>query len=254
MGREPPGTPGGRYWPDSRPSVNAFYASAKPRQRRLQLPACPLCCFRVAAWRWSAVAAEPGFVGWPVPRLIRQAHAQPDTFAQLVDFHHLHPHNVTGLDHITGSLTKRSARAEIWTRPSWCTPISTKAPEGRHVGNGTFMIMSGARSEIFPRLPEGAPFLNSGLGSRPGLASSAMISFTVGRPTFHCCKPPDPVRAGRKCHRSCCRPHAAGVPRLRQPPAGIQGGPLRHPGGWPRPIIRRKPAACSNVFRRNGDL
>ena len=58
----------------------------------------------------------------------RPFHRQRDTVPLAVDSHHGHHHPLLHLDHFGGSRTNRSASWLMCTSPSWCTPMSTKAP------------------------------------------------------------------------------------------------------------------------------
>ena len=81
-----------------------------------------------------------------------------------------------------GSETNFSLIAETWTRPSWWTPTSTKAPNAATLVTVPSRIMPGVRWEIFSTPSLKVAVRNSGRGSRPGLSSSAMMSVTVGTP------------------------------------------------------------------------
>ncbi|KAG0736756.1 hypothetical protein G6F24_018220 [Rhizopus arrhizus] len=81
-----------------------------------------------------------------------------------------------------GSVTNFSARAEIWTRPSWCTPMSTNAPKLATLVTTTSSTMPGYRAFSVSTPSLNCAVLNSGRGSRPGFSSSAKMSRTVGRP------------------------------------------------------------------------
>ena len=81
-----------------------------------------------------------------------------------------------------GSFTKVSDSAEMWIRPSWCTPISTKAPKAATLLTTPSSTMPGYRSFRVSTPSLNCAVLNSGRGSRPGFSSSAKMSRTVGRP------------------------------------------------------------------------
>ncbi len=81
-----------------------------------------------------------------------------------------------------GSFTKVLDRAEMWTSPSWCTPISTKAPKAATLVTTPSSTMPGVRSPIFSTPSWKVAVLKVGRGSRPGFSSSAMMSVTVGSP------------------------------------------------------------------------
>ncbi|MOA33040.1 hypothetical protein D3C78_1542990 [compost metagenome] len=83
-----------------------------------------------------------------------------------------------------GSLTNFSDSAEMCTRPSWCTPISTKAPKLVTLVTTPSSTMPGLRSFRLSTPSWNSAVLNSGRGSRPGLSSSLRMSVTVGRPKF----------------------------------------------------------------------
>ncbi len=82
-----------------------------------------------------------------------------------------------------GFLTKLSESWLTWTRPSWCTPMSTKAPKAVTLVTMPGSFMPGLRSSIFSTPSAKVNASNCLRGSRPGLASSARMSFSVGRPT-----------------------------------------------------------------------
>ncbi|MNN33874.1 hypothetical protein D3C81_1476490 [compost metagenome] len=81
-----------------------------------------------------------------------------------------------------GSLMNFSDSAEMCTRPSWCTPMSTKAPKLVTLVTTPSRIMPGSRSLRSSTPSWKVAVLNSGRGSRPGLSSSCRMSVTVGRP------------------------------------------------------------------------
>ena len=70
----------------------------------------------------------------------------------------------------------------MWTRPSWCTPISTNAPKFATLVTTPSSTMPGYRSFSVSTPSLNWAVLNSGRGSRPGFSSSAKMSRTVGRP------------------------------------------------------------------------
>jgi hypothetical protein len=81
-----------------------------------------------------------------------------------------------------GSRTKRSARLLICTRPSWCTPTSTKAPKRVTLVTMPGTLMPGCRSAMSCTSAKRKAW-KAGRGSRPGFSSSARISLRVGSPT-----------------------------------------------------------------------
>ncbi|MNN68206.1 hypothetical protein D3C81_1838950 [compost metagenome] len=85
---------------------------------------------------------------------------------------------------VCGSLTKVLDSAEICTRPSWCTPISTKAPKAATLVTTPSRIMSGRKSLISSTPSLKVAVVNSGRGSRPGFSSSFRMSVMVGIPNF----------------------------------------------------------------------
>src|SRR5258708_811081 len=72
--------------------------------------------------------------------------------------------------------------AETCTRPSWWTPMSTKAPNAATLVTTPSRTMPGARSSRVCTPSANAAVVNAGRGSRPGFSSSARMSLTVGRP------------------------------------------------------------------------
>lgn len=81
-----------------------------------------------------------------------------------------------------GCLTKRLASLEMCTRPSWCTPTSTKAPKSTTLRTVPLSSMPGSRSSM-----ESAERLKttsgaSSRGSRPGFLSSLTMSMSVRVP------------------------------------------------------------------------
>ena len=81
-----------------------------------------------------------------------------------------------------GSLTKRSDSAEMCTSPSWCTPMSTNAPNAATLLTTPSSTIPGRRSLMSSTPSANLAALNSGRGSRPGFSSSLRMSRTVGRP------------------------------------------------------------------------
>lgn len=82
-----------------------------------------------------------------------------------------------------GSWMKWSASWEMWTRPSWWTPTSTKAPKLVTLVTmpGSFIPFSRSEGLSIPSWK--LKCSNCLRGSRPGLESSARMSFRVGSPT-----------------------------------------------------------------------
>jgi hypothetical protein len=70
------------------------------------------------------------------------------------------------------------------TRPSWCTPMSTNAPNAVTFDTTPSSCMPSCRSLIASTPSWNVAVLNSGRGSRPGFSSSARMSVTVGTPNF----------------------------------------------------------------------
>ncbi len=81
-----------------------------------------------------------------------------------------------------GSLMKVFDIAEICTRPSWCTPISTNAPNAATLVTAPSSTMPGLRSLRVSTPSLNSAALNIGRGSRPGFSSSRRMSVTVGSP------------------------------------------------------------------------
>ena len=82
----------------------------------------------------------------------------------------------------SGCLMKRSQISEIWTSPSWCTPISTKAPKSMTLRTVPFKTMPGFKSSMLRTSLRRIGFGISPLGSRPGFWSSFTISSKVMAP------------------------------------------------------------------------
>ena len=82
-----------------------------------------------------------------------------------------------------GSWMKWSASWEMWTSPSWWTPMSTKAPKLVTLVTmpGSFIPFSRSEGLSIPSWK--LKCSNCLRGSRPGLDSSARMSFRVGSPT-----------------------------------------------------------------------
>ena len=81
-----------------------------------------------------------------------------------------------------GSLIKVFDIAEMCTSPSWCTPISTKAPNAATLVTVPSRIMPRLRSFSVSTPSLNTAALNAGRGSRPGFSSSRRMSVTVGSP------------------------------------------------------------------------
>ncbi len=81
-----------------------------------------------------------------------------------------------------GSLMKVFDIAEMCTRPSWCTPMSTKAPNAATLVTAPSSTMPGLRSSRVSTPSLNAAALKAGRGSRPGFSNSRSTSVTVGRP------------------------------------------------------------------------
>ena len=81
-----------------------------------------------------------------------------------------------------GSLMKVFDIAEMCTRPSWCTPISTKAPNAATLVTVPSRIMPFLRSFRVSTPSLNTAALKAGRGSRPGFSSSRRMSVTVGKP------------------------------------------------------------------------
>ncbi len=87
-----------------------------------------------------------------------------------------------GLTTSRGSLTKLRDMADTCTRPSWCTPTSTNAPNAATLVTTPSSRMPGLRSLIVSTPSAKVAVWNAGRGSRPGFSSSLRMSVTVGRP------------------------------------------------------------------------
>ena len=81
-----------------------------------------------------------------------------------------------------GSETKLRDMADTCTRPSWCTPMSTNAPNAATLVTTPSSTMPGSRSSSFSTPSANVAVANAGRGSRPGFSSSRRMSVTVGRP------------------------------------------------------------------------
>jgi hypothetical protein len=81
-----------------------------------------------------------------------------------------------------GSLTKAFDIAETCTRPSWWTPMSTKAPNAATLVTVPSSTIPGLRSASVSTPSVNAAVLKAGRGSRHGFSSSCRMSVTVGRP------------------------------------------------------------------------
>ena len=83
-----------------------------------------------------------------------------------------------------GSFTKVFDRAEMCTRPSWCTPTSTKAPKAATLVTTPSSRMPARRSLIVSTPSWKVAVLKEGRGSRPGFSSSPRMSLIVGTPNL----------------------------------------------------------------------
>ena len=81
-----------------------------------------------------------------------------------------------------GSATKLRDMADTCTRPSWCTPTSTNAPNAATLVTTPSSTMPGSRSSSFSTPSANVAVANAGRGSRPGFSSSRRMSVTVGSP------------------------------------------------------------------------
>ena len=81
-----------------------------------------------------------------------------------------------------GSETKFFDMADTCTRPSWCTPTSTNAPNAATLVTTPSKIMPGRRSPRVSTPSANVAVVNAGRGSRPGFSSSRRMSVTVGTP------------------------------------------------------------------------
>ncbi|MDI2023740.1 hypothetical protein PJL18_04288 [Paenarthrobacter nicotinovorans] len=141
-----------------------------------------------------------------------------------------------------GSETNLLDRAETCTRPSWCTPTSTKAPNAATLVTVPSRIMPGLRSEIFSMPSENDAALNAGRGSRPGFSSSDMMSLTVGRPK---------VPSTNACGSSAVAGPPPAATRILRATEYASGCTLEASRGSAPPVMRRKPAHCSNALAPN---
>ncbi len=98
-----------------------------------------------------------------------------------------------GLTTSRGSDTNFFDMADTWTRPSWWTPMSTKAPKAATLETTPSRIMPSARSLMVSTPSLNRAVRKAGRGSRPGFSSSLRMSVTVGRP-----KVPSAKSAGRR--------------------------------------------------------
>ena len=169
----------------------------------------------------------------------------------LVDLQHLHPHDVAGLHHLARVLHEACRLiAETWTRPSWCTPISTKAPKAATLVTDALQHHAGL--EVVERLD--ALLEGRGLEGRARVAAGLLqFAQDVGHGRQ--------AEAGRR--RSSAAAAPAAPPRRRSAPArsrfgrrrGCGAPPDRLPGCTPEAssgsspsAMRRKPAHCSKAF------
>ena len=83
----------------------------------------------------------------------------------------------------SGCLMYCSHICEIWTRPSWCTPISTKAPKSITLRIVPLSIIPSLKSSSDNTSERSAGLGESSLGSLPGFSSSFKISDNVSSPT-----------------------------------------------------------------------
>ena len=81
-----------------------------------------------------------------------------------------------------GSETKLRDMADTCTRPSWCTPTSTNAPNAATLVTTPSSTMPGSRSSSLSTPSANVAVVNAGRGSRPGFSSSRRMSVTVGNP------------------------------------------------------------------------
>ena len=86
-----------------------------------------------------------------------------------------------------GCFINLSVICEMWTRPSWCTPISTNAPKSI-----TFLTVPVSSIPVLRSLADIISCRKSGggsssRGSLPGLSSSFIISLSVGTPILSLC-------------------------------------------------------------------
>ena len=153
-----------------------------------------------------------------------------------------------GLATWRGSLTKSRDIADTCTRPSWCTPTSTNAPNAATLVTTPSSTMPGARSCSVSTPSANVAVVNAGRGSRPGFSSSRRMSLTVGRPNRSSVK-----SAGRSPRSTAVLPISPGMPvpaafRMRRTTGYASGCTLELSSGSSPSGMRRKPAHCSNAF------
>ena len=148
-----------------------------------------------------------------------------------------------------GSLTNCSASCETWTRPSLCTPMSTNAPNAVTFVTTPSSTMPGLRSSIACTSSRKLGGANSARGSRPGFASSATMSRSVGSPTssatyFDRIDLVDELLVADQ--RSAAR--RRGPLAICSTSGSARGARRRRRADASPPGMRRKPAACSNAL------
>ncbi len=147
-----------------------------------------------------------------------------------------------------GSLTKFLDMAETCTSPSWCTPMSTNAPNAATLVTCPSSTMPGTRSPRVSTPSAKDAVVNAGRGSRPGFSSSAKMSVTVGRPNVSSTNwvgfsvrraPPFPISACTSAPDAVTMRRASGYASGCTDDASSGSSP---------PETLRKPAHCSNAL------
>ncbi len=147
-----------------------------------------------------------------------------------------------------GSFTKVLDIADTCTRPSWCTPTSTNAPNAATLVTTPSRTIPDARSPIFSTPSLKVAVRNAGRGSRPGFSSSRRMSVTVGRPKVSSTK--SSARSERSVPVSPIR-EATSPPvvfAIRRTTGYASGCTADASSGSSPPRMRRKPAHCSYAF------
>ena len=85
-----------------------------------------------------------------------------------------------------GCLRNLSVIWEMWTSPSWWTPMSTKTPKSMTLRTVPVRTIPGFRSLMLITSVRSRGGGSSSRGSRPGFCSSRTTSSRVGTPTPHC--------------------------------------------------------------------
>ncbi len=215
---------------------------AAPRAGRGTRSACSATA-TTSATPWSPRSASTACAPWRrrCPRLggpilgsrlrLLEPHRQRDPLAVEVDLEHPDPHDVPGRDDVARVLHERRRQREMCTRPSWCTPMSTNAPNAATLVTTPSSTMPGLQvGQLLDALGE-ASRCERGARVAAGLLQLARMSVTVGRP-----KRSSTNSAGESCCSTAVLPISS--------PTATPGGRRRcaAPPGRPRGARRRRRA------------